>query len=55
MCSIFNVCFFTCIRIGEVNPNFGHPGGGIQVDLQVQFIGEFNEIGKVIDWSFTNE
>jgi hypothetical protein len=39
------------IRIGEVNPLFGHNGGGIQFDLKGQYIGEFKEVGTIIDWS----
>ena len=33
------------IRMGEVNPNYGFNGGGIQFDLKGQYIGEFKEIG----------
>ena len=32
------------IRMGEVNPNYGFNGGGIQFDLKGQYIGEFKEI-----------
>ncbi|MCK0473843.1 hypothetical protein MW695_21095, partial [Alkalihalobacillus sp. APA_J-10(15)] len=39
------------IRLGEVNPLFGHNGGGIQFDLKGQFIGEFKELGQISDWS----
>ena len=39
------------IRMGEVNPNYGFNGGGIQFDLKGQYIGEFNEIGSLVDWS----
>ena len=38
------------IRLGEVGPNFGFDGGGIQIDLQQQWIGEFTELGKIEDW-----
>ena len=38
------------IRLGEVEPNFGFDGGGIQIDLQQQWIGEFTELGKIEDW-----
>ena len=39
------------IRMGEVNPNYGFNGGGIQFDLKGQYIGEFKEIGSLVDWS----
>ena len=39
------------IRTGEVNPNYGFNGGGIQFDLKGQYIGEFKEIGSLVDWS----
>ena len=39
------------IRMGEVNPNYGYNGGGIQFDLKGQYIGEFKEIGSLVDWS----
>ncbi|MBC2201707.1 hypothetical protein HCX59_10685 [Listeria welshimeri] len=39
------------IRAGEVNPLFGSKGGGFQFDMMQQRIGEFREIGKIIDWS----
>ena len=39
------------IRMGEVNPNYGCNGGGIQFDLKGQYIGEFKEIGSLVDWS----
>ncbi|MBC1921989.1 pre-toxin TG domain-containing protein [Listeria grayi] len=39
------------IRAGEVNPLFGNKGGGFQFDMMQQRIGEFKEIGKIIDWS----
>lgn len=39
------------LRMGEVNPNYGFKGGGIQFDLKGQYIGEFKEIGDLIDWS----
>lgn len=42
------------IRMGEVNPLFGSNGGGIQFDLKGQYIGEFKEAGKIIDWSGLN-
>ena len=35
------------IRLGEVGPNFGYDGGGIQIDLQQQWIGDFTELGKI--------
>ena len=38
------------IRLGEVGPNFGYDGGGIQIDLQQQWIGDFTELGKIEDW-----
>lgn len=38
------------IRLGEVGPNFGFDGGGIQIDLQQQWIGDFTELGKIEDW-----
>ena len=38
------------IRLGEAASNFGYKGGGTQIDLKQQFIGEFNEIGKISDW-----
>ena len=38
------------IRLGEVGPNFGFDGGGIQIDLQHQWIGDFTELGKIEDW-----
>ncbi|WP_330546360.1 T7SS effector LXG polymorphic toxin [Roseburia sp. 831b] len=38
------------IRLGEVGPNFGFDGGGVQIDLQQQWIGDFAEIGKIEDW-----
>lgn len=37
------------LRMGEVNPLFGRKGGGVQFDLMGQFIGDFKEIGKIID------
>ena len=40
------------IRVGEVNRNYGFNGGGMQFDLKGQYIGEFSEIGDLIDWSF---
>ncbi|MGC6175852.1 hypothetical protein [Lacrimispora sp. 38-1] len=39
------------IRMGEANPIFGSGGGGTQFDLMGQYIGEFNEIGNLTDWS----
>lgn len=39
------------LRIGEVNPLFGHEGGGVQFDLKGQYIGEFKELGKINEWS----
>ena len=39
------------IRMGEANPIFGSGGGGTQFDLMGQYIGEFNEIGNLEDWS----
>lgn len=41
----------TTIRMGEVNPNYGFKGGGIQFDLKGQRVGEFKEIGNLEDWS----
>ena len=38
------------VRLGEVGPNFGFDGGGIQIDLQQQWIGDFTELGKIEDW-----
>lgn len=38
------------IRLGEVAPNFGYEGGGIQIDLQQQWIGEFEELGLISEW-----
>lgn len=38
------------IRLGEVGPNFGYDGGGIQIDLQQKMIGDFREIGLIDDW-----
>ena len=38
------------VRLGEVEPNFGFDGGGIQIDLQQQWIGDFTELGKIEDW-----
>ena len=40
----------TRLRTGEVNPLFGFDGGGIQIDLQQQWIGDFTELGKIEDW-----
>ncbi|MWV55913.1 hypothetical protein [Streptococcus zhangguiae] len=37
------------LRMGEVNPVFGFKGGGIQFDLMGQFIGDFKELGKIIE------
>ena len=39
------------LRMGEANPIFGSDGGGTQFDLIGQYIGEFNEIGNLTDWS----
>jgi hypothetical protein len=36
---------------GGANPIFGSSGRGTQFDLKGQYIGEFNEIGNLIDWS----
>ena len=38
------------VCLGEVGPNFGFDGGGIQIDLQQQWIGDFTELGKIEDW-----
>ena len=38
------------VRLGEVGPNFGFDGDGIQIDLQQQWIGDFTELGKIEDW-----
>ena len=38
------------LRMGKVNPNYGFQGGGIQFDLKGQYIGEFKEIGDLVDW-----
>ena len=38
------------VRLGEVGPNFGFDGGGIQIDLQQQWIDDFTELGKIEDW-----
>ena len=38
------------VHLGEVGPNFGFDGGGIQIDLQQQWIGDFTELGKIEDW-----
>ena len=38
------------VRLGEVGSNFGFDGGGIQIDLQQQWIGDFTELGKIEDW-----
>ena len=38
------------IRLGEAGPNFGFDGGGIQIDLQQQWIGDFTELGKIEEW-----
>ncbi|HAO5824005.1 TPA: hypothetical protein IQC23_000361 [Listeria monocytogenes] len=38
------------LRIGEVAKNFGHKGGGIQFDLKGQYIGNYKEVGKIIEW-----
>ena len=38
------------VRLGEVGPNFGFDGGGIQIDLQQQWVGDFTELGKIEDW-----
>ncbi|AIS58571.1 Bacillus transposase protein [Listeria ivanovii subsp. londoniensis] len=38
------------LRMGEVAENFGHKGGGIQFDLKGQYIGEYKEVGKIIEW-----
>lgn len=38
------------IRLGEAGPNFGFNGGGMQIDLQQQWIGNFIELGKIKDW-----
>ena len=38
------------VRLGEVGSNFGFDGGGIQIDLQQQWIGDFTELGKIADW-----
>ena len=35
------------VRLGEVGPNFGFDGGGIQIDLQQQWIGDFTELGNL--------
>ena len=40
------------INVGEANGLFGYPGGGIQIDLQGQQIGEFTELGTISEWSF---
>ncbi|TDW16249.1 hypothetical protein EDD63_12613 [Breznakia blatticola] len=40
----------TNIHIGEVAPNFGYSGGGIQIDMKGAWVGEFKELGKIIDW-----
>lgn len=37
------------VRLGEVGPNFGFDGDGIQIDLQQQWIGDFTELGKIED------
>ena len=42
------------IRMGEVNPNYGFNGGGIQFDLKGQYIGEFKEIGSLVAVSYTH-
>ena len=39
------------LRMGEANPIFGFDGGGTQFDLMGQYMGEFNEIGNLTDWS----
>ena len=38
------------IRLGEAAPNFGFKGGGMQIDLKQQFIGEFKELGEINNW-----
>lgn len=38
------------IRMGQTAPNFGFQGDGLQFDLQQQWIGDFTEISKIIDW-----
>ena len=40
----------TRLRTGEVNTLFGFDGGGIQIDLQQHWIGDFTELGKIEDW-----
>ncbi|MGT2866975.1 hypothetical protein [Streptococcus fryi] len=37
------------LRMGEVNPLFGYQGGGVQFDLMGQYIGEFKELGKIVN------
>lgn len=44
----------TLIRVSTVMGilyNYGFNGGGIQFDLKGQYIGEFKEIGSLVDWS----
>lgn len=37
------------IRLEAAVPNFGFNGGGTQIDLKQQFIGEFKELRKISD------
>ena len=37
--------------MGEANPIFGFNGKGTQFDLMGQYMGEFKELGNLIDWS----
>ena len=39
------------IRMGEVNPNYGFNGGGIQFDLKGSIHWRIKEIGSLVDWS----
>lgn len=41
----------TNLRMGEVNPLFGHKGGGVQFGLKGQHVGDFKEIGTIGEWS----
>ena len=38
------------VTISEIVAAFEQPGGGIQIDLQQQWIGDFTELGKIEDW-----
>ncbi|MEG0416667.1 MAG: hypothetical protein RR565_11095 [Erysipelothrix sp.] len=39
------------INIGIANELFGYPGGGIQIDLNYDRVGEFKELGEILKWN----